>query len=92
MSWNIFAKDKGNQIRMKETLWQLTPAGEKQVKNYEGSSNPRFTILSTMDELGPSTVEDIAKHSNVGQTVVEFNLRKMARFQPALVSTVGSGG
>lgn len=90
MGWNIFAKDKGTDVLMRDTVWQLTNLGEKKVKDYDGASNPRFVILAKLQELGPSTVEDLAKHSGIGQKVVEYNLRILKK--SGFVVTVGAGG
>ena len=87
---NPFGSNKGSDVIMKETVWQLTPLGEKKVKDYEGATNPRFTILAKMSELGPVTVEDISKHASIGQKVVEYNLRILKK--SGFVQTIGANG
>lgn len=55
----------GGQLLSKEVVMVLTPLGKEKVNAFE-EDGPELRVLTTLDERGPCTADEISKATNYG--------------------------
>lgn len=60
-------------------VWEVTPLGSRKLEMYEGEATPKFNVLATLKELGPSNLEEIAARASMGKDAVHFQLKQLQR-------------
>ncbi len=72
-------------------VWEVTPLGARKLDLYEGEATPKFNVLVTLKELGPSNVDEIATRAGMGRDAVLFQLKQLQREGCVRVIPIRSG-
>ena len=78
MAWNLsIGKSKIPDTIKKFIVWEVTPLGNHKLEMYEGEATPKFNVLSSLKELGPSNLEEVAQRAGIGKDSVHFQLKQV---------------
>ncbi len=81
MGFNIHLGKDDNPVGKKYVVWEATSIGKTKAEEYSGPTVPKFNVLATLINLGPSNVEEIAAHAKMGKDTVLFHLQQLAQAQ-----------
>lgn len=90
--WTLtFGKSRIPDTVKKFLVWEVTPLGTQKLEMYEGEATPKFNVLASLKELGPSNIEEIAGRAGMGKDAVHFQLKQLQREGCVRVMPIKSG-